>query len=158
MYTFLSFNFSTTISQSDQLRACSDHAHCDRYPSLLILSHYRRPDRFHEEGCRPTPHSCLCHCHSRLLRSWNREQTSQKVIVCLHFPWLLEFIRSFSFKTVSKAKTDSNFSANRIIGLMSAAVTVYMGSYWVKYGKFMHAGLVACVSFAVCSMNIRRAF
>jgi len=49
-------------------------------------------------------------------------------------------------------------NANRIIGLMSSAVTVYMGSYWVKYGKFMHAGLVACVSFVVCSINIRRAF
>jgi len=48
--------------------------------------------------------------------------------------------------------------ANQIIGVLSAAVTVYMGSYWVKYGKFMHAGLVACVSFAVCSLNIRRSF
>ena len=50
------------------------------------------------------------------------------------------------------------FSANRIIGLLSAGVTIYMGSYWIKYGKFMHAGLVACVSFVVCSLNIRRSF
>ena len=49
-------------------------------------------------------------------------------------------------------------SANRIIGVLSAGVTLYMGSYWVKYGKFMHAGLVACVSFVVCSLNIRRSF
>jgi len=49
-------------------------------------------------------------------------------------------------------------SANRICGLMSACVTCYMGAYWVKHAKFMHAGLVACVSFVVCSINIRRAF
>merc|ERR1712130_303022 len=49
-------------------------------------------------------------------------------------------------------------TANRICGLLALAMVAYMGSYYIRTWKFMHAGLVTLISAAVVAVNFRRSF
>jgi len=49
-------------------------------------------------------------------------------------------------------------TANRISGMMALSMAVYMGSHFLKTGKFMHAGLVSLISLAVLFITVRRAY
>ena len=42
--------------------------------------------------------------------------------------------------------------------MMALSMAVYMGSHFLKTGKFMHAGLVSLISLAVLFITVRRAY
>ena len=48
--------------------------------------------------------------------------------------------------------------ANKLCGLLAFSMFLYMGYYYIKTFKFMHAGLVSLVSACVLYLNFKRAF
>ncbi|CBY21881.1 unnamed protein product [Oikopleura dioica] len=48
--------------------------------------------------------------------------------------------------------------ANQLCGVLSLSMFLYMGYYYIRTFKFMHAGLVSLVSACIFYLNFKRAF
>lgn len=108
---------------------------------LLDLSCYGRTDwLLQEKNPAATVWSCCAHycwIHCR----WNGELVSEKVTKSILSALLTDFSR-----------------ANQLCGVLSLSMLLYMGYYYIRTFKFMHAGLVSLVSACVFYLNFKRAF